>query len=85
MEVSAQEYASMISVLYEALRNGDYDINDIYNSLKENLTINDSSFGGTIEINDMVINLKYSAQLTKTEEGYVTPGGATYPDVKSAA
>ena len=85
VDVTAEEYQKMLSVIYEKFKSGDFDINDIYNSLKENFMINDSNWDGTIEINDIVLNVKYGVQLTKTEEGYVTPGGATYPDTKSAA
>lgn len=84
VEISAEEYQQMVSVLYEAFSNGDYDLNDIYNSLKENFINNDSNWDGNLEINDLVFNVKYKAELTKTAEGYETPGGTVYPDAKTA-
>ena len=86
LDVPAETYAQMVSSLYELLKSGDFDLDDIYNSMKEAFLTNQSGYEGMIEIGNIVFNVKYKATLTKLDDGtYQTPSGAIYTNEKDAA
>ena len=77
--LTASEYQTAVSVFYEMLKSGDFDINNIAQSLRENLAKNHSNFKGVIETKDMVIDMSYDIAINKTKDGkYKTPGGKEY-------
>ena len=74
LAISVEMFQQGLSVLYEALKNGDYNPQDIYNSLKEFLLTNESGYTDTFQLNDMIIDLKYGAEVKVTDEGYKAAG-----------
>jgi hypothetical protein len=69
LDLNAQDYAAALSVLYEMSKRGDFDINNIAESLREQLILNHSNFEGNIEYGDFIFNMHYNVQIKKDENG----------------
>jgi len=63
IDISAQDYSSAVSVLYEMAKRGDFDINNIAQSLREQLVLNHRDFKGTIEYGDFILNMVYDVAI----------------------
>lgn len=83
--MTAGDYQKAMSVFYNLLASGDYDLDNIASSLKEALATSGSDFKGTIEYGDFVLDMKYGVTISKTSTGtYKSKSGQEYPTAAEA-
>ena len=84
-DINLKDYASALSVFYELMKSGDFNVDNIAESLREQLTLHHGDFSGTIEAGDMIINMRYNVKVQRTKDGkYLTEGGQTYDTADAA-
>jgi hypothetical protein len=57
LPLSADQFSAAFSLLYSAFKNGDFDLNNIAESLREQLALHPGAFTGTLEYGDFILNL----------------------------
>jgi flagellar motor switch protein FliG len=83
-KITAKEYTEIMNAFYQMVISGDYDLDNISQSLKDAF---EKAFGGldkNIDLGDKVINLKYNTVITKKDGKYYTSKGTEYKTLEDA-
>ena len=67
--IDTKTYQQAISVIYEAFKNGDYDLNSIAESLMETLAANKSGYKGIINLGSIAFDVKSKVKVTQKDNG----------------
>jgi len=73
---AALAYHAAIAAFYDAMRSGDYNLDNIYESMKNILA--GSGFEGEIKVGDMRLVFNQGMVFEKDEKGNIVYNGKTY-------
>ena len=79
--ISQDTYQKIMSLVYEAYKKGDYNLDNIADSVLSVISANESGYKGTIDLGTMIIDVESKTKITKTSSGkwqYTDEDGKTH-------